>query len=61
MANPFEFLRDWTRDHVNATVFDDDATAKLLAAQCLYAFNQSEVAGVPNLMKCFSKVNVVHS
>ena len=27
----------------------------------IYAFNQSEVAGVPNLMKCFSKVNVVHS
>ena len=31
MANPFEFLQNWTRKHVNATVYDDKPTAKVLA------------------------------
>jgi hypothetical protein len=35
MANPWEFLEGWAREHVNATVFDDEATAKQLAAECL--------------------------
>jgi hypothetical protein len=48
MANPFEFLRDWARENVNVTVFDDDATAKLLTAQCLSAARDAgiRVAGV---------------
>jgi hypothetical protein len=50
MANPFEFLRDWARDNVNATVFDDDATANLLAAQCLGAARDAGI-GVAGVIK----------
>jgi len=35
MANPWEFLEGWAREHVNATVHDDEATAKHLADECL--------------------------
>lgn len=35
MANPFEFLRDWCREHVNATAFGDEAGALALADECL--------------------------
>jgi hypothetical protein len=37
MSNPFEFLRDWSQENVNATAFDDEATAESLASQCLAA------------------------
>jgi hypothetical protein len=48
MPNPFEFLRDWARENVNVTVFDDDANAKSLAAQCLTAARDAGIgmAGV---------------
>jgi hypothetical protein len=35
MANPWEFLEAWVREHVNATAHNDEATAKTLAAECL--------------------------
>jgi hypothetical protein len=35
--NPYEFLRDWSRERVNATVYDDEPTAQSLADQCLDA------------------------
>jgi hypothetical protein len=35
MANPYEFLRDWVREHVNATTYGDAAGAKILASECL--------------------------
>lgn len=35
MANPWEYLRDWTKEHVNATAYEDEGTAKALAAECL--------------------------
>lgn len=37
MANPFEFLINWSRDNVNATAYDDEGTAETMAAQCLSA------------------------
>ena len=37
MANPFVFLRNWSRGNVNATAFNEGATADRLAAQCLSA------------------------
>ncbi len=35
MRNPYEFLRDWAREHVNPTAYDDEPTAKILAQECL--------------------------
>jgi hypothetical protein len=35
MRNPFEFLRNWVQEHVNATAYDDAPTAKKLAQECL--------------------------
>jgi len=35
MANPYEFLRNWVREHVNATTYEDTAGAKSLASECL--------------------------
>jgi hypothetical protein len=35
MANPWEWLEGWVGEHVNATVFDDEAGAKDLAEECL--------------------------
>jgi hypothetical protein len=48
MANPWEFLRDWTGENVNATAYDDEATAKGLAARCLSAAKEAGIgaAGV---------------
>ena len=43
MANPFEFLQNWTREHVNATVYDDKPTAKVLAQECV---TDAEKAGI---------------
>ena len=43
MANPWEFLDRWTRDHVNATVYDDTATAEILAQECV---RDAEKAGI---------------
>jgi hypothetical protein len=37
MANPYEFLRDWCREYVNPTMYDDEPTAKSLADRCLDA------------------------
>ncbi len=34
MANPWEFLDNWAREHVQSTVYDDNGTARNLAAQC---------------------------
>lgn len=35
MRNPYEFLRDWASEHVNATMYDDEPTAEHLAKECL--------------------------
>jgi len=37
MANPWKFLDHWADKNVHATAYDDEATAKGLAAQCLEA------------------------
>ncbi len=48
MANPYEFLRDWCREHVNVTVYDDEPAAQSLADQFLDAAKAAglSVAGV---------------
>jgi hypothetical protein len=40
--NPWDFLDGWANDKVHATVYDDKATAKVLASQCL---EEARVAG----------------
>jgi hypothetical protein len=35
MANPWEWLENWVKEHVNATVYDDEAGAKHLGQECL--------------------------
>lgn len=45
MANPWEFLEAWSNENVQATVYNDTATAKLLAAQCLQAAKEARIAG----------------
>jgi hypothetical protein len=35
MANPWEWLEGWVREHVNATVYEDEAGARHLADECL--------------------------
>lgn len=37
MANPWEFLSRWADENANATGYDDESTAKRLAAECLEA------------------------
>jgi hypothetical protein len=44
MANPWEFLRDWVSEHVNSTVYDDEPTAKRLAAECLHDAKEAGIA-----------------
>jgi hypothetical protein len=44
MASPWEFLDKWAREHVNATVFDDDSTARQLASQCMQAANTAGIS-----------------
>jgi hypothetical protein len=43
MANPFQFLREWSEENVTPTAFDDEPTAKGLAAKCL---NAAKDAGI---------------
>jgi hypothetical protein len=43
MANPFEFLREWASEHVNATTFEDEATLKYLANECLLAARKAGI------------------
>jgi hypothetical protein len=50
MANPFEFLRDWARDNVNGTAYDDEATAESMSAQCLRAARDAGI-GVAGVIK----------
>lgn len=33
--NPFEFLQGWSREHVHATAYNDRATARYLAGECV--------------------------
>ena len=33
--NPYDFLRDWSREHVNATAYQDKGEAERLASECL--------------------------
>jgi hypothetical protein len=44
MVNPWEFLSSWAREHVNATAYDDEATAKRLAKECLQEAKQAGVS-----------------
>jgi hypothetical protein len=44
MANPWEFLSKWVENHVHATAYDDDGTAKNLAAQCLEAAKKAGIS-----------------
>ena len=44
MANPWEFLRAWAREHVNATAYDDKITAANLARECLRDAKQAGVS-----------------
>ncbi len=37
MANPYEFLRNWCRENVNVTAYDDEPTARYLAREFLGA------------------------
>ena len=44
MANPWDFLTEWVREHLNATGYDDEPTAKSLAGGCLEAAKQAGVS-----------------
>lgn len=35
MANPWDYLKAWASEHVQATAYDDEPTAKKLAEECL--------------------------
>jgi hypothetical protein len=41
--NPWEFLDGWASDNVQATVYDDRATAEQLASQCR---QEAKTAGI---------------
>jgi hypothetical protein len=46
MANPYEFLRNWIRENVNVTAYDDEPTALYLARECLKAAKAAGFSGV---------------
>jgi hypothetical protein len=53
MANPFEFLQEWARNHVTATVYHDKTEARRLADECLRAAKKAGVS-VASLIKAAS-------
>jgi hypothetical protein len=44
MANPWNFLEAWAKENVHATMYDDEATARQLARNCLEAPKKAGIA-----------------